>query len=1115
MAAVAALATLVLAGCPRNPCSQEGKCLRPVCGAKCCDYWRDYRKNGGPTFEQRFRHTTAQLGKKWRRKRKHTSATASDAAPVKRTQQPPPSKTAAAPGRRHAIQSNRPAATPLLHECVEHPQPNGSAPLFFLHLPKTGGTTIRHQLVRDARSLKLTHFAPCHNGVACSWWSARFGTDNATRRRLWRKCPWNSREHPMPCLHPKVAQSSAVVAGHFGVSLMDTLAPPRAGARRNCLVAVRHPLERLLSCHAFFHRSSGGQFTSLSLKQQRALLSACGGNAMTAYYGGGSYDSVSAADNYTKLPPSGGTVARAERTVDECFVVLMERWSESHLMLRAAFAWSTLGAAETLTERHQTSKHAGLGALKLETRKWLVAALRDDLAVYEHAVRKFAAQMECFIPNYNTHAVWRATLALRIAALHLGDDYINHVGMQRGGWGAVLRQLIEQGVIKDTHSKLDGTERLQKIAASGGITFISSVERFFAFGPSRSVSALGVPWIGVVHFVGELPVPPYRYVEDTLEGVVTLPSFQRSLPHCLMLIAMSETSARQLRPLVAGVSVHVLMHPLPEITRPFELREFERARSTRRLVLVGAQYRMIRTIWALQTRYPRLWLPGRGRRVSHKLFERFVLPKLPSARYEDVNVTFVDSWDEYDHILRSSVVVIDLVGASANNAVLECIAAHIPCFIRRLSAVEEYIGPGYPNFFDEVGQLEQTLNDASLLQQRVEAGHRYLRNASRGLRGLLSVSTFGAGLETLARVAVVKPNTEFEPWRVAERRKLPPLLPCSLPVTEPNQTCGVQGNESVRVALCFWGFAGRSMPYTLDALRTNVVGPLKQFPGGALDIFVHALTAPRVQNSHRSKEGWRVSCSLSFLMLEPCSYGVSQQHAVDLEFALTSRVVKSMQASEGVRHPYNDEQTLLNIYRSRYSLSQVGKLVRAQELQGGFEYVYVVAVRPDTTFLAPIPLHSFSGAADIWVGSAQSGHARRINFAGGGARVVGGGINDRFAFGRRGPMLRAYMTQFDEQLSARRGVRFVDSEHLLCLHLTRTHNVSVGFYDALPVFRVRASGALAASDVSQNVGPERASTTCRGSACCQPEGAPVRAQVRGVRLFHGTPAVVRQPRSAK
>ena len=60
---------------------------------------------------------------------------------------------------------------------------------------------------------------------------------------------------------------------------------------------------------------------------------------------------------------------------------------------------------------------------------------------------------------------------------------------------------------------------------------------------------------------------------------------------------------------------------------------------------------------------------------------------------------------DYDRTLLTSVVVVPLLGGTANNAVLESISSNVPAFVSRLPSTEEYLGKEYPMFFDSLDEV--------------------------------------------------------------------------------------------------------------------------------------------------------------------------------------------------------------------------------------------------------------------------------------------------------------------------------------------------------------------------------------------------------------------------
>ena len=307
-----------------------------------------------------------------------------------------------------------------------------------------------------------------------------------------------------------------------------------------------------------------------------------------------------------------------------------------------------------------------------------------------------------------------------------------------------------------------------------------------------------------------------------------------------------------------------------------------------------------------------------------------------------------------------------------------------------------------------------------------------------------------------------------------------PLLLLAAADTCPSR-CHVRGGEPVRIAVCFFGMM-RGLANTLPSLRDNLIATASA--AGATDLFVHTLTG-RAQNSHSSEEGLRderlVSvCAADVLALAPCRFAVQEQAVVDSDEQLSAKATATLKSSRLLYRSYYDVPTLLNVYRSRFSLNQAAKLVIAHQESQGFEYTHVVAVRPDTAVLSPLdwrPLPSgvttlnFEHGGAAFVETHASGSTRQLLI---------GGVSDRFAYGDARSMLTAYMTQYPEQLQSLDGVQMTTSETLLCEHLVR-HNVTVAL-TPLCVVRVRATGELATYQGSNDLvyPPRGRPTNCRG-----------------------------------
>jgi len=83
--------------------------------------------------------------------------------------------------------------------------------------------------------------------------------------------------------------------------------------------------------------------------------------------------------------------------------------------------------------------------------------------------------------------------------------------------------------------------------------------------------------------------------------------------------------------------------------------------------------------------------------------------------------------DVYDRWLAENVVFAHFQDSSANNIVVECIVRGTPILTNRLPALEEYLGVGYPLFFEDLGEVDRILED----EDRILSAHRYLKSVDQ------------------------------------------------------------------------------------------------------------------------------------------------------------------------------------------------------------------------------------------------------------------------------------------------------------------------------------------------------------------------------------------------
>lgn len=320
-------------------------------------------------------------------------------------------------------------------------------------------------------------------------------------------------------------------------------------------------------------------------------------------------------------------------------------------------------------------------------------------------------------------------------------------GYHRAGWEYVMSHL--GSLQEDTGIVCDGF-----------------VDRTFLWGRWVLSDAGVIPytcqWIGFVHHT-----PNTEYTDNNCEVMIASKEFQQSLPTCKALICLSDYLAQWFRQRFPELNVISLKHPTVFVKHQWS--RFDR------LLHVGAWYRNPFSFYRVNSPKPKVslkgkdmdayFLPGRctlnydevlkpdmrnkwlyfcaqwlreQRPLPTDLLITFeggqvsVSPDLPSIEgslkemLNSVSVVDKVSNEEYDRLLSTSVVFLNLVDASAVNTVIECIVRNTPLVINRHPALEQYLGRDYPLFYETIDQV-----NALLSAESVGRAHQYLKELDK------------------------------------------------------------------------------------------------------------------------------------------------------------------------------------------------------------------------------------------------------------------------------------------------------------------------------------------------------------------------------------------------
>ena len=69
---------------------------------------------------------------------------------------------------------------------------------------------------------------------------------------------------------------------------------------------------------------------------------------------------------------------------------------------------------------------------------------------------------------------------------------------------------------------------------------------------------------------------------------------------------------------------------------------------------------------------------------------------------KNVAIKYTNTFKEYDQLLEKNIVFIELIDASANNTILECIVRNTPIIVNKIEPVVEYLGDDYPLYFENL-----------------------------------------------------------------------------------------------------------------------------------------------------------------------------------------------------------------------------------------------------------------------------------------------------------------------------------------------------------------------------------------------------------------------------
>ena len=232
--------------------------------------------------------------------------------------------------------------------------------------------------------------------------------------------------------------------------------------------------------------------------------------------------------------------------------------------------------------------------------------------------------------------------------------------------------------------------------------------------------------MGIIHCTNK--TPPYLDIAN-VSNLFNNGNFIKSLLYCKGIIVLSNYLKKYLdekfKELSLDVTVYSIKHPCDkEDILYFDLNKYTLNRD-KKLIQIGQQLRKLSSIYLINNiSHRKLWLTGTK---NYDKCKKLLLSEIKHFNINKSNLDnnlimkYTNTFREYDELLEKNIVFVDLIDASANNAILECIVRNTPIIVNKLEAVVEYLGEDYPLYFENLSDVPSLLE-----KDKVIEAHKYL-----------------------------------------------------------------------------------------------------------------------------------------------------------------------------------------------------------------------------------------------------------------------------------------------------------------------------------------------------------------------------------------------------
>jgi glycosyltransferase involved in cell wall biosynthesis len=183
------------------------------------------------------------------------------------------------------------------------------------------------------------------------------------------------------------------------------------------------------------------------------------------------------------------------------------------------------------------------------------------------------------------------------------------------------------------------------------------------------------------------------------------------------------------------VLAKTLSLPLDNLIHPTEIPEAQwswdkfMANREKKIIQLGWWLRKLHAIFQLpESDYRKVFLKVNNEDYLNALIEKekqllLAAGEFRPGMYDTAETVSYLPNQKYDEWLSENIGFVYLYDSSANNAVIECMARNTPLLVNPIPAVKEYLGEGYPFYYEN---FEEAIAKASDLDT-VRKTYEYLR----------------------------------------------------------------------------------------------------------------------------------------------------------------------------------------------------------------------------------------------------------------------------------------------------------------------------------------------------------------------------------------------------